>query len=285
MMLPKRRLVIFLVCAAGAVVLTWSPLRNLVQNGRPADYYKHIPLIPIISAYILFRRKDRLFRGEPGSPILGTIAIVLSLCLFAIDVVRQPSLIGHVELAVTGAVLLLVGSFLMLFGRNAFGRALFPFFFLVFMVPLPIAWMEHIVSALVAGSMGVTHLLFTAFGVPLIREGAIFRLPGVDLEVAQQCSGIRSSLALLITSVLAGQVFLTGRWRKIALALAVFPVTIFKNGVRIATLYLLSYFVDMRIIQGGFLHKSGGFVFFGLGLVALAYVLWLLRKPIDSRTR
>ena len=92
-------------------------------------------------------------------------------------------------------------------------------------------------------------------------------------------SGIRSSLALLITSVLAGQVFLVGRWRKMLLALAVFPVTIFKNAVRIVTLYLLSYFIDMRIIQGGFLHRSGGFIFFGLGLVMLGYVLWLLRAP------
>jgi exosortase len=139
--------------------------------------------------------------------------------------------------------------------------------------------MERVVSALVAGSMGVTHLFFKAFGVPFVQEGPIFRLPVFDLEVAQQCSGIRSSLALLVTSVLAGQLFLTGRWRKIVLALAVFPVTIIKNGVRIVTLYLLSYFVDMRIIEGGFLHKSGGFVFFGLGLVILGYVLWLLRNP------
>jgi exosortase len=147
---------------------------------------------------------------------------------------------------------------------------------------LPIAWMEHIVSALVAGSTGVTHLLFKALGVPFVQEGSIFYLPAFGIEVAEECSGIRSSLALVITSALAAQIFLTRPWKKIVLVLAVFPATIFKNGVRIITLYLLSYFVDMRIIEGGFLHKSGGFIFFGLGLVVLGYILWLLRDPSSS---
>ena len=283
MKLPNRRSLIFLLCVAVAVALAWGPLSDLVLNGHPSEYYTHIPLIAAISAYVLFRRRKSLVRGEPGSPILGIMGIALSLGLFAINAMKRPSLIGHVELVVPGAILFLAGSFLMLFGRKSFGRALFPFLFLVFMVPLPIAWMEHIVSALTAGSMGVTYVLFKAFGVPFVQEGPFFRLPGFDLEVARQCSGIRSSLALLITSVLAGQVFLTGRWRKIALALAVFPAAIFKNGIRIITLYLLSYFVDMRIIQGGFLHRSGGFVFFGLGLIVLCYFLYLLRKPGDSR--
>ena len=169
-----------------------------------------------------------------------------------------------------------------LFGKEAFRKALFPFLFLVFVVPLPLAWMDHIVSALVTASIGFTHLLFRAFGVPFVQEGSVFYLPGFDIEVAQECSGIRSSLALLITSVLAGQIFLDRPWKKIVLALAVFPVTVLKNAVRIVTLYLLSYFVDMRIIQGGFLHSSGGFIFFGLGLVMLAYVLWLLGSPREA---
>ena len=258
------------------------PVIELVLTGRPSDYYKHIPLIPAISAYVMYKRRRSLFRGEPGSPVSGGALIAAGLALIASDLALKPGLVGHVELVVMGAILFLAGSFLTLFGRRSFVRSLFPFLFLAFMVPLPVAWMERIVSGLVLGSMGVTHLLFNAAGVPFVQEGAIFRLPAFDIEVAQECSGIRSSIALLITSVLAGQIFLAGRWRKIALALAVIPVTILKNGIRIVLLYLLSYFVDMRIIQGGFLHRSGGFLFFGLGLVMLGYVLWLLRNPGDS---
>ena len=275
----ERKAFLFLAALAVAITVSFVPLADLVRNGRPRDYYTHIPIVFLISAYILFRRRKHLYSGEPGSLTWGSAVMALGVGLIVFDRLSRPGLIGHAELCASGAILFLAGSFLALFGKRAFQRALFPFVFLVFLIPLPIAWMERIVSALVAVSMGVTHLLFKAFRVPFVQDGSIFYLPGFDIEVAEACSGIRSSLALLITSVLAGQVFLVGRWRKMLLALAVFPVTIFKNAVRIVTLYLLSYFIDMRIIQGGFLHRSGGFIFFGLGLVMLGYVLWLLRAP------
>jgi exosortase len=279
MNLQKLKLPLFLICASAAAVILISPLSDLLRNGRPAEYYTHIPVIPAASAYVLFRRRGRLFRGEPGSPFAGSLAIAIGLALVVIDKVRHPALIGHVELCASGAILFLSGSFIALFGGRSFVRALFPFLFLVFMIPLPIVWMDHIVRALVAGSTWATQLLFAAFNIPALKEGPIFRLPGFDLEIARECSGIRSSIALLITSVLAGQIFLRRRWKKIVLAAAVFPVTVLKNAVRIVTLYLLSYFVDMRIIEGGFLHRSGGFIFFGLGLVMLAYLLWILGNP------
>ena len=277
-----RRSLLFLISVAAAVIVSFVPLSDLVRNGQPSDYYAHIPLVPLVSAFVLFRRRKDLYRGEPGSPLLGSAVMALGVGLLVLDRMSGPGLIAHAELCASGAIFFSAGSFLALFGRKAFRRALFPFAFLIFLIPLPLAWMERIVSALVVGSTVVTNMLFKAAGVPFLQEGRIFRLPIIDIEVAQQCSGIRSSLALLVTSVLAGQMFLKGPWRKIVLALAVVPVTILKNGIRIVTLYLLSYFVDMRIIQGGFLHRSGGFLFFGLGLVILGYILWLLRTPSSS---
>jgi len=277
MTLSTRKALLFLISVAAAIAMAFEPLNNLVRNGRPPDYYSHFLIIPAISAYVLFRRRKKLFRGDPGSLLLGLAVMALGSGLIVFDKLCQPELIAHAELCASGAILFLTGSFLALFGVSSFQKALFPFAFLVFVIPLPIAWMELVVSTLVSGSTGVTHLLFKAFGVPFVQEGAYFYLPGFNIEVAQECSGIRSSIALVITTVLAGHIFLDKSWKKGLLALAVFPVTVFKNGVRIITLYLLSYFVDMRIIEGGFLHKSGGFIFFGLGLIILGYILWVLR--------
>ena len=282
MTLQKIRWSVFLICVVAATALAIGPISQLIRSGRPAEYYTHVPLVPAVSAYALFRRRNRLFPGEQGSLLTGIAAIAIGLGLFMIDEVRRPALIGHAELAILGAILFLSGSFIALFGTKSFIRALFPFLFLAFMIPLPIAWMDQFVSALVTGSTWVTQLLLGAIGVPFVREGSVFRLPGFDLEVARECSGIRSSLALFITSVLAGQVFLSRRWKKIVLATAVLPVTVLKNAVRIVTLYLLSYFIDIRIIEGGFLHRSGGFIFFGLGLGMLAIVLWVLRSPREA---
>jgi len=258
------------------------PLRDLVRNGRPSDYYIYIPLVPVISAYVLFKRRNKLFRKERASLLLGLGVMASGLGLVVLDRLSQPGLIGHAELCAGGAVLFLCGSYMALYGRGSFRKALFPFMFLAFLIPLPIVWMEYAVTALVAGSTVTTHLLLSAVGVPFVQEGSVFYLPAFGLEVARECSGVRSSIGLVITSVLAGQIFLDRPWKKIALALAVFPVTVLKNGVRIVTLYLLSYFVDMRIIEGGFLHRSGGFIFFGVGLVLLGYILWFLKKPFKS---
>ena len=180
--------------------------------------------------------------------------------------------------AALSALLFGAGAFLLLFGRVAFRKAFFPFAFLLFAVPIPLVVMEKVISILVIASTAVTRFFFEAIGVPFIQEGAVFHLPDLSIEVAQQCSGIRSSLALLITTVLAGHLFLKKFRSQAILVMAVFPVAVFKNGVRIVTLYLLSYFVDMGIIEGGFLHKSGGFIFFGLGLVILGGGLLALRK-------
>jgi exosortase len=280
--LSKKKTLFFVLAAAGAIAVAGPALIDLVRNGRPQEYYSHIPLVPAVSAFVLFRRWKTLFKGAPGSPVLGLGIMAVGAGLFLFDRLCRPGLIAHAELSASGAILFLSGSFIALWGGRAFRKALFPFAFLVFVIPLPLDWMERIVQALVTGSMGVTHLLFRAFRVPFVQNGAIFYLPDFGIEVARECSGIRSSLALMVTSVLAGQIFLKGPWKKILLALSVLPVTVLKNGVRIVTLYLLSYFVDYRIIEGGYLHRSGGFIFFGLGLVMLGYILWLLKGPGSS---
>jgi exosortase/archaeosortase family protein len=111
-----------------------------------------------------------------------------------------------------------------------------------------------------------------------LREGFVFHLPGQSVEVAKQCSGIRSSMALLITSVLAGHLFLRTWWKKVILAIVIIPITMFKNGIRVVSLTLLGTYVDSRILTNSLLHTDGGILFFLLALVLLAPVLYFLRK-------
>ena len=105
----------------------------------------------------------------------------------------------------------------------------------------------------------------------------MFSLPGITIEVAKECSGIRSSLVLLITSLLAGHLYLRSAWTKTLLSVAVLPLAIVKNGIRIVTLTLLSIYIDPSFLTGQ-LHRGGGIVFFLLALVILAPVLWWLQR-------
>jgi exosortase len=121
-------------------------------------------------------------------------------------------------------------------------------------------------------------MLFRLSGIPFLKEGPVFHLPGMSIEVAKECSGIRSSLALFITAILAGHLFLKTDWKKFILVLSVFPITVLKNGIRIATLSSLAVYVDQRFIIDSFLHRAGGFLFYIPALVLLGIALWWLRK-------
>jgi exosortase/archaeosortase family protein len=110
----------------------------------------------------------------------------------------------------------------------------------------------------------------------------VFQLPFIAIEVADACSGIRSSIGLLITSLLAGYMFLAKVHNRLLLLLAIVPITIFKNGVRIVTLSLLSIHVDPSYLSGQ-LHHEGGIVFFMISLALLTPILLLLMRSERRR--
>jgi exosortase len=269
---------LFVLLTAVALALALPPLVDLLRNTRTSEYYSHIALIPVVSAYMIFRRRREMFRGTASAHPWGIAAVAASVGFYVASRLLGGELDIRATLTTLGALLFWCGAYLVLYGKDGSRRAFFPLAFLLFAVPIPALIIEKIIAVLVVGSAYMTRLLFVAFRVPFVQEGPVFGLPGFAIEVAQECSGIRSSLALLVTTVLAGHIFLRKFGNKALLALAVLPVAVFKNAIRIVTLYLLSYFVDMRIIMGGFLHRSGGFIFFGLGLFVLGSLLWLLRE-------
>jgi exosortase len=146
------------------------------------------------------------------------------------------------------------------------------------MIPIPTFIMDRFIYILLLGSSEVTDILFQLAGIAYLREGFVFHLPGQSIEVAKVCSGIRSSIALVIVTALAGHLFLQTGWKKLVLIVAVFPITILKNGIRIVTITLLAVYVDQKFLTQGFLHKSGGILFFIPSLVFLGLILWLLKR-------
>ena len=274
---------LFALLTVAALALAFPPLIDLLRNTRTSEYYSHITLIPVVSAYLIFRRRREMFRGTASVHPWGILTAVAGIGLHVAGRIFGGEVDIQASLTTLGGLLFWCGAYLVLYGKNCSRRAFFPIAFLLFAVPIPVLIIEKIIAVLVVGSAYMTRLLFVAFGVPFVQDGPVFYLPGFFIEVAQECSGIRSSLALFITTVLAGHIFLRKLGNKALLALAVLPVALFKNAIRIVTLYLLSYFVDMRIIMGGFLHRSGGFIFFGLGLFVLGSLLWLLREGENRR--
>ena len=183
--------------------------------------------------------------------------------------------------AALAIVLIWFGAFLLCYGTEAWRRASFPLLFLLLMVPLPPAVLERSIYLLQQGSTEIAYLLFKASGTPVLRQGFVLSIPGVAIEVAKECSGIRSSVALFITCLLAAHLFLRTKWRMFVFALLSLPLAVVKNGIRIATLTLLSVYVDPGFLTGR-LHHQGGFVFFFIALAILAPVLIFFQKSEEK---
>jgi len=275
---------IFLALIAAGAALYGGPLAELGALFSRSELHQHIPLIPLVSGYFVFLNRREIFRGGGWSPRIGAAMIAAGGLYRVMAGMAEtgPDRNDYLSAMMLGLVIWTLGSFVISYGIQGLKAGLFPMLFLAFTVPVPDFILEPSVAFLQAASAGAADLVFKITGVPYLREGMIFSLPGINVEVAEQCSGIRSSLALVITTIVAGKLFLRNGYGKAALVLAVIPVTIFKNGLRIVTLSLLASYVDPIFITGHWIHRSGGIPFFIVGLIMLAPVLWFLRR-VEAR--
>ena len=261
------------------MLLLCGQVREYLYAGCKSPYYTHAILIPFVSACLIFRRRKEIFADAAYALAPGCATAGLGVfCLVAAT--AAPEGWGRADvhaLTAPGAVLVTIGAFITVYGSRAFREARFGLVFLVFMIPLPSAAEHYVLRGLQLGSAEFVGLLFPLTGAPVLREGVVFQLPGICIEVAPECSGIRSSLALVITSALAGHLYLKTAWAKGLLVLAAFPVTMFKNAIRIVTLSLLGVYVDRGFLDSS-LHRDGGIVFFVLALLIMAPILFLLRR-------
>jgi exosortase len=278
-----RAIGFFLICTI-PICFVWAPLKTLSALVFRDDTFAYIPLIPIVSLYFVFVERRSIFAKVSYDWVIGSALIVPGSIGLVWARLNPWHLSSHNQgsLLMFALVLLWTGTFALFFGKQSFRKAFFPLLFLLFMIPIPEPLLSQTVFLLQQGSAKSAEWIFDLFGVPYLRQGLEFNLPGVSIFVAEECSGIRSSLALLITTVLASHLFLRKTWNKLVLCAVVVPMAILKNGLRIATLSTLAVYVNPGFLTGR-LHHQGGIVFFIMGLLPIGLLLVLLQK-IEKRT-
>ena len=268
------------------VVAFRAPLGALGNLTLRDEDYNYIALIPAISMGLLFLERRRIFVLPRYCPAIG-LPLMLSGVLAYLASALLPARPESLSLAVLAVVLLWLGVFVLCYGPDTFRKAAFPLLFLLCMVPPPVFVLDQAIEALRAGSTDVSYWLFRLAHVPVLRQGFFAPLAWREIEVARQCSGIRSSASLLIAGLLAGHVFLQSNSRKILLALCIVPLMIFKNAVRIVTISLLGVYLDRSYFFGSFHHQYAGPVVSALAVAILLPVIWMLRKseqPVHLET-
>jgi len=281
-------------------------------------------LIPFVSAALIFWDRRRIFAGVQYSVTPGVLIAIVGMLLMAAshlwfapdldqylrakaeyeqarashpseahpDVQRAKLRMDRAQenegdrLALRTASIMVVGLglFVAFFGVEAFRAAQFPLLFLLFCIPIPSPVLNQLISFLQRWSAEISLALLRLSGTPVFREGFVFHMPRLSIEVAPECSGIRSCLSMLILTVLGGHLLLTTTWRRLALVVVAIPIMIFKNAIRIVTLTLLSLHVDPGIIESR-LHREGGIPFFLVALLLTYPILKILMRTEKAESK
>ena len=274
-----------LVLAAGGVAVLVAVFGGywlrLFRLAAADELCSHLPLIPAICLYLGFIARARLPRAPGSSWGLAAVFGLLGVAALGAQGFGGVDPAGLSEndalfWPMVAWVFLVYAVIAACCGGRWMRVLWFELAFLVFVIPMPTVLVDAVAVALQYASADALDGMLRLTGQSFFRDGQDFHLPGLVLNVAYECSGIRSTVVLFITALLAGHLFLDRPWKKIVLVLATPLIGILRNAFRITLLGLLTVHVDERIIASP-LHRQGGPLFFVVSLVVLFALLFALR--------
>ena len=269
----------FLLLCVVSTLAAWRPLCETFSLAWRDEQYTHLLIIvPVVVVLILLEWRSVRGQSTPNFR-LGAILLLVSLLVTTLAKLSAAWLHSDEQLSVSMFALVMwwIGAFVLCFGTRVSRSLFFPLAFLFLLVPFPLFALNWVVSQLQHGSTFAARLLFQASGVPVAQDDVRLSIPGLTLEVAEECSSIRSSSILLVTTMVLVHLCLRSPWRKALVVGVAIPLSVAKNGLRIFTIAMLGTRVDPAFLTGR-LHSQGGVVFFLIALAVISVLLWLLHR-------
>jgi exosortase len=272
------RLPAFVIFVAVSLVLWWNALASTFALASQDEEYTHLLLIVPISVALLLL-DWRPPESSSRTSLLAAFLMVLALLVNLTANSNSFSLPADWQLTIKmfSLVIWWGAAFAACFGVAAFLRQIFPLLFLFWTIPPPDSWIDWTIRMLQHTSAAAAHVLFWLVLVPVEQRGLFIHIPNLTLQVAPECSSIRSSLILVVTTMVLAHLLLNSPVRKFLLIAASIPLAIAKNGLRIFVLGYLAIHGHPNILTSR-LHRQGGIIFFLIALGATALLLWILRK-------
>ncbi|MCX5813112.1 MAG: exosortase/archaeosortase family protein [Proteobacteria bacterium] len=259
----NKRNSIFFISTLVILRICFEALIILFRIDTYAEYYSHIILVPLASGYLIYKKRKIIFSNLEHSYAVGIPLLAVGIILFLLgrNMRENLGMNDYVALVIISALILWIGSFIVLYGINAFRAAFFPFLFLLFIIPFPSLLLDKIIYTLNVISAWITYILFKLAGISFLKEGFVFHCPGIDISIDQQCSGIRSAMGILMPAIFSSYLFLYTGWKRALFIFSVFPIIILKNGFRIFVLSMMAIYLNPQHPVLEFLHLRGGALF------------------------
>jgi exosortase len=262
-----------LLILSAALIWLYAPvLSHLIGQWVHDPNYSHGFFVPAFSLYVLWQQKDEL-RKLPLQPSwFGLVVLAAAVMILSAGVLGAELFLSRVSFLIA-----IAGLVVLVFGWNHLRAGLFPWLFLLLMIPIPSIIFNQITFPLQLLASKVAAAVLPILGVPVLREGNVIQLPVMMLEVAEACSGIRSLMSLTTLAIIYGYLLEPRISIRVVLALASIPIAVLANSFRIVGTGLLVQYWDPEKAQG-FFHAFSGWLIF---VVSLS-LLFLLHKGLQK---
>lgn len=260
-------------------ILFWSPLKAAVSLSFRDDRYLPVAVAPLLCVFLLWWERRAIFPQARFAPRAGAIGLAVATLsgLALMHWLPVPSKGAGLAPVMLAVIVSWLSAFLLCYGAQSFRNAIFALCCLLLMIPVPVAWMDRVTVGMEHGSAVTSWMILRLLGVPVFREGMTLNLPGLTLDVAPECSGIRSWLGFILGAILATRIYLRSGWSRATLIAVTVPIAVFKNAIRIVLLGTLTVYVDRHIIDSP-LHHQGGPVFAVIDVVIFVPLLALVQR-------
>jgi len=259
--------------ALGSIALAYGVLvPELVRDWFNDENASHGPLIPLISCYFIWRRREDLKNVQTSPSAWGLVLVFAGLVMLAAGSAGAEYFSMRLSI-----IPILAGSIMFAYGTGAARILALPLAFLAFMVPVPSVLYDSIAFPLKLFVTKVSAALLVGVGIPVLKEGNILMFPDITLVVADACSGMRSMVSLLALSVAFAFIFEFSKTAKAVIILSAVPIAIVTNILRVFITGVLVEYVSTKAADG-FFHEFAGMSVFVLAMIMLAAEGALLRK-------
>jgi len=259
----RRALLKLAITIACLALLYFRVIQGLVIDWIHLPDFSHGFLIPMVSFYFVYEKRETLSGLNPSSSWTGIILLVLGILLLLLGNLATEYFTMRFSI-----LLVLGGMILFLLGKEFFKTLLFPLAFLIFMIPIPSILMDQITFPMQLFASKVAANMLYLIGTPVLREGNVMVLANTSLEVAEACSGIRSLISLLALSVVFAYFSQKETWKRTLLILSTFPIAIIANAARVTGTGILAHRYGDSVAQG-FFHGFSGWILFVLAFACL----------------
>jgi len=259
----------------------WPTISHLVTQWWNDPNFSHGFFVPLFSAFVIWQERHRLAKIHLKPSWSGAVIVAIGMCTLIVGQLGAELFLARFSLLIT-----LAGIIILFCGWELFRSILFPWMFLLLMIPIPNILFNQITFPLQILASRVSSAVLPIFGVPILREGNVIHLPVMSLEVAEACSGIRSLMSLITLAIIYGYLMEQRLWVRWVLALASVPIAVAANSIRIIGTGLLVQYWDPEKAEGYF-HASWGWIIFVVSLAmlyALHRTISLIRKQKKEET-